>query len=72
LVIETADGLIGLSAVFELKKSEAALLTGFPVSRNRQVRKWANSGEVLSQLRFGDIERKIPDVKTNTHCALFI
>jgi hypothetical protein len=72
LVIEPAYGLVGLSAVFELNKSEAALLTGFPVVRDEQVRKRADYGEEFPQLRFRDIKRKIPDVKTNTHCVLFI
>jgi hypothetical protein len=72
LVIEPAYGLVGLSAVFELNKSEAALLTGFPVGRNGQIRNRADYGEVSPQLLFGDIKRKIPDVKTNTHFVLFI
>jgi len=60
-VVETADGLFGLSAVVELNEGKAAWLTAFSISRERDISQGADGGEVLSQLRFSDIIRKIPN-----------
>ena len=70
LVVELADGFLGLLLIRKLNESESALLAGLAIKRDRHVREISYRREVRSDLAFGSVIGKIPYKETDRHCYL--
>jgi len=70
LVVELADGFLGLLLIRKLNESESALLAGLAIKRDRHVREIPYRREVRSDLAFGSVIGKIPYKETDRHCYL--
>jgi hypothetical protein len=67
LAIEALDRAFSVAAVPEFDESKASDLAGLAINWNRDKRKRADLGKMLSYLRLGRIIGKIPDEKTDGH-----